>query len=402
MAPSERHLRIRRAIEARREALLEDLIRLVAIPTGGFHAPGLDETRAILRDRLVALGASYHEVPGDPKPAWLLGKDPAGSIPPTGICRRTDGRPGPRILIAGHLDTVHDPAGPFRELTIREDGTATGPGCVDMKGGLVIALHALEALEELGEQVAWTYLFNSDEETGTYHSERALVAEAREHDLGIALEPALADGSLAIERMGSGQFMIEAVGRSAHVGREFEKGVSAVTALAEAIVAVSKMPDPKAGRILSIGPLQGGAATNAVPDLARAWGNARFPNEQASQEIGRMLDDLATPADAMPRITIHRSFNRPAKPKTPQVEAFATAARRAAEDLGQKLPFASTGGVCDGNVLQAAGLATIDTLGVRGGGLHTPDEWIELDSLVERCCLLAVLLSRLASGEEAV
>eukprot|EP01025_Chloroclados_australasicus_P016110 TRINITY_DN17924_c4_g1_i1.p2 TRINITY_DN17924_c4_g1~~TRINITY_DN17924_c4_g1_i1.p2 ORF type:complete len:214 (+),score=52.98 TRINITY_DN17924_c4_g1_i1:35-643(+) len=116
-----------------------------------------------------------------------------------------------RVLIAGHLDTVHPDGGPFQELTVAEDGaTAVGPGCVDMKGGLVIAACALESLEEAGVPASWTYLLNADEETGSYHSEAALRDQASQHDFGLALEPALPGGELAIERMGSGQFMIEA------------------------------------------------------------------------------------------------------------------------------------------------------------------------------------------------
>ena len=117
-----------------------------------------------------------------------------------------------------------------------------------------------------------------------------------------------------------------------------------------------------------------------------------------ADEIIAELDALATAEDAMPRVVVHRSFNRPAKPMLPETEALGLRARAAAEDLGQRLPFAKTGGVCDGNIMQDAGLPTIDTLGVRGGGLHTPSEWIELSSLVERCQLLAVLLHRL--GQE--
>jgi len=100
----------------------------------------------------------------------------------------------------------------------------------------------------------------------------------------------------------------------------------------------------------------------------------------------------------MPSVEVKTSFNRPAKPATPEVMKLAERARQAAEDLNQKLPFGKTGGVCDGNILQDAGLPTIDTLGVRGGGLHTAQEWIELASLVERCQLLAVLMARLASA----
>jgi glutamate carboxypeptidase len=114
------------------------------------------------------------------------------------------------------------------------------------------------------------------------------------------------------------------------------------------------------------------------------------------------MDAIATAGDAMPAIVVERSFNRPAKPETPEVRRLAEAAREAAESLGQQLPFSATGGVCDGNVLQDAGLPTIDTLGVRGGDLHRETEWIDLSSLVERSQLLAVLLMRLADGRARV
>ncbi|MEM7754539.1 MAG: M20/M25/M40 family metallo-hydrolase [Planctomycetota bacterium] len=386
-------------IASRAGALLDDLRTHVNLPTGMGNTQALDETRGIFTDRLRALGASIETVPGDTKPDWLLGKAAGGTPPPTAVCRRTDRKAEKSVLIAGHLDTVHDPAGEFLELNIAPDGkTAVGPGCVDMKGGLVIAVHALEALEACGIDTAWTFSLNSDEETGTYHSENALRTEAVKHDFGIALEPALADGSLAVDRMGSGQFMIECRGRSAHVGREFEKGISAVNALAECLVKVAKLPDADAGKIVSVGVLDAGVATNAVPDRAQAWGNARFPTKAVADEIEGAIRAMETDSDAMPAIEIFTSFNRPAKPLIPSTEQLALAARGVAEGLGQKLPFAKTGGVCDGNILQDAGLPTIDTLGVRGGGLHTPDEWIDLTSLVERCQLLAILIARIARG----
>jgi glutamate carboxypeptidase len=391
-------------IEARRDRLLEDLRTHVALPTGHHNTEAVEKTRSLLTARLAAVGATHSRIAGDPKPKWLYEAGEGGPIPEASICTRTSGRAGAKILIAGHMDTVHDPAGDFKELIVDPDGRrATGPGCVDMKGGLVIAIHALEALEEAGIDTAWTFFLNADEETGSYHSASALREASSRHDLGIALEPALAGGELAIERMGSGQFMIETRGRAAHVGRAFTEGVSAVSALARALLQVAEIADPATGRILSVGPVQGGLATNAVPDRARAWGNARFPTPEVSEEIQQALAALATPntdcEGGVAAVHISRSFNRPAKPKTPEVERLALAARAAAEDLGQKLPFASTGGVCDGNIMQDAGLPTIDTLGVRGGGLHTPEEWIDLSSLVERCQLLAVLIARLARGK---
>lgn len=396
-APEEKLCRL---IAARERALLDDLRLHVGLPTGGNNTAALDETRERLTFRLAAIGAKNEFVPGDPKPDWLFGAR-GGHVPPTAVCRRarTASKTSPGILLAGHLDTVHDPVGPFRELSLAPDRkSATGPGCVDMKGGLVTMVAALEALAEAGIDAAWTVLLNSDEETGSYHSERTIRAASRENDIGLAVEPAMADGGLAVERLGSGLFVIEAHGRSAHVGRDFDKGVSAVTALAERLVQVARMSDAARGLIATVGPVEGGNATNVVPDLARAWGNVRFPTRSGADELGRALDRLATADDAMPRVVVRRSFIRAAKPLTPGTQRLAELARDAAEGLGQKLPFGKTGGVCDGNIMQDEGLPTIDTLGVRGGGLHTPQEWIEIPSLVERAQLLAVLLARLAAG----
>ncbi|MEM9167575.1 MAG: M20/M25/M40 family metallo-hydrolase [Planctomycetota bacterium] len=389
---SETEAAVRDAIEARRSLLLADLRAAVETPTGPGSGDGIERQRAFFADRLADLGATHERVAGEPRPSWM---DQPETPPDASLFHPQQGH-GPRVLIAGHLDTVHHVDSGFDRLHLRDDGTATGPGCVDMKGGLVIALHAIETLHELALPVNWSFFLNTDEETGTYHSDAALRRVSEAHDLGIALEPALAGGELAIERVGSGQFMVEVFGRSAHVGRAFQDGVSAVSELARIVAELAAVPEPARGKILNVGPLQGGAATNAVPDYAAAWGNVRFPNAVVERELAETLESYATAQDAMPRVAIHRSFNRPAKPLIPATESLALQARRVAEALGQQLPFAKTGGVCDGNIMQDAGLPTIDTLGVRGGGLHTPDEWIELESLVERCQLLAVLLARLS------
>lgn len=398
--PREREAELREHIAGRREALLSDLKWHVETPTGCGFKPGLERTREHFAQRLRALGASIELVAGQARPDWLYGASDSGEIPPVLIARRPGRAGATRVLISGHLDTVHEPDGAFRSLSISADGTtATGPGCVDMKGGLVIAIHALESLHALGVDCSWMVVLNSDEETGSYHSEPALREAAREADVGLVLEPALPDGSLVIERPGSGQFMIECAGRSAHVGRDFSSGRSAVLTLSRCITATERMSDPAAARIVNIGPIEGGHATNVVPDCARAWGNARFGTPEIAAAIERELRTLETAAGAIPSVKLEVSFNRPAKPMTAGTERLAMAARGVAESLGQKLPFGKTGGVCDGNILQDAGLPTIDTLGVRGGGLHTPQEWIELASLTERCQLLAVLVARLSADE---
>jgi glutamate carboxypeptidase len=400
---------IRDRLAARQDELVLELAELVAIPSGQGHVPGLDRMRERLVARLEALGATTAIEAGDERPPWLLGASDA-SPPPTAICSRPLEGGGPRILIAGHLDTVHDPEDDFNSLTHEADGISRGPGAADMKGGLLVAIAALEALDAEGIECHWTYLLNSDEETGTFCSERHLEDAAREHDVGLVIEPALPDGSLVVERMGSGQFMIEVDGLSAHVGREFERGVSAVKTLAEVMSEVLALADPANGKIVNIGPLKGGGTTNAVPEHAACWGNMRFADPVSQASLAEQLDAVETkwttdelgrplPEDHLPRVTIHRTFNRPAKPQTEGVTAIAMAARAVAEALGGEMPFGRTGGVCDANVLQSAGLPCVDTLGIRGGNLHRRDEYVEIDSLWERAALFAILMKRITLGE---
>lgn len=390
-------------IAAREAELLADLAAHVSIPTGRDHRPGLDAYRALLEARLKKLGAVVEHLPADPRPDWLRQPgqpafDQADPAPIVLARHEVGAAGGARLLCVGHLDTVHPPEGAFRELSPLPDGLhVTGPGAVDMKGGVLVLLTALETLHACGVRRNWTVLLNSDEETGSFQSESALRAAARGHDYGLVVEPALAGGALAIERMGSGQFSIEVFGRSAHVGRAFTEGVSAVMRLGEVLTLLATMARPEAGVIVNVGPLQGGTATNVVPEYAACWGNVRYADAEAGEALGRMIDALATSGAALPRVVVHRHWNRPAKPCTEATRALAEQARRAAEDLGQSLPFASTGGVCDGNILQDAGLPVIDTLGVRGGNLHRTDEFVEIASLVERSQLLAVLMCRLGA-----
>lgn len=395
------------AIQSRAPALLEDLRLHVGLPTGGNNTAALDESRERLTQRAAALGAAVTILPGSRHAEWRYGLAPDYKPTPTAVCHRNGVGAGRELLVAGHLDTVHDPAGSFRELSIAADGrTATGPGCVDMKGGLVVALAALEALEDVGERINWTLMLNSDEETGSYASFQIIEAEARRvadlGGLGIALEPATADGGLVVERAGSGQFLFEVRGRAAHVGRDYASGISAVSVLCEAIQQALSLSRPEEGVIVNIGPLQGGTATNVVPDLARAWGNVRFPTAAAAKQLEDDLLGIAfrlTKPSAPPHVICFHHFLRQAKPLTAEVKHFAELVRDVATDLGQRLPFSKTGGVCDGNLMQSAGLPTLDTLGVRGGGLHTPQEWIDLSSLVERCQVLAITMLR--SGNPA-
>lgn len=398
-------------VAARRDQLLADLATFVNIPTGRSPHPaaieGLSRTREMMRERLVALGASAQLIAGQPRPHWLDGpacfrgprEEPP--IPATLVCRKAGASSSQAVLLSGHLDTVHDPRpdAPFRTLSIAPDRkTATGPGVVDMKGGLVIALHALESLAECGIDVPFGFILNSDEETGSFHSDQALRAEAqRGYAAALALEPASGTNGLVTARGGSGQFMIEARGKAAHVGRDFASGRSATDLLARAITASHALTNTAEGRIVNISTLYCDQPPNQVADHAAAWGNLRYPTQAAGDALAAGLETVRANLTTTD-LTLAISLIRPAKPSTPATMQLAETVRAAASTMGQELTFTSTAGVCDGNNLQAAAptMPVLDTLGVRGGGLHTPQEWIELASLVDRCQLLALTMARLA------
>lgn len=395
MSLETREVALRDRLMRSREAMVARLAEMVAVPTGGGHRAGLDQLRASLAARLEALGARIEQVPAQARPGWVDHASAVDAMAPTLVARRTHGRGGARLLLSGHLDTVHDPRGAFQRLEPRGDGAMTGPGCADMKGGLEVMLSALEALEAAGVPVAWSVVLVGDEESGSFGSADAIARVAAEHDRAFVVEPAANAGDLVVERPGSGQFVIEAFGRAAHAGRDFTRGVSAVQALARAVLGAGELADAPRGRLVNIGPLQGGSATNIIPDLARAWGNLRYRDEADGAALGAALDALACGGEGeVPRVRVRRLHNRPAKPCTDAVRALGERAQAVAADLGLQVGLASTGGVSDANLIQHAGPATLDGLGVRGGHLHRTDEFMWPDSLPERAALLAVLLAR--------
>jgi glutamate carboxypeptidase len=386
---------IRDRLHAARDAMVTRVAEMVAIPTGHGHRAGLEAMQALVATRLRALGASIEQVPADPRPAWIDPRPATDARVPALVASRVEGRAGARLLLCAHIDTVHDPAGAFQRLAPRGDGAMTGPGAVDMKGGIEVLLSALEALEAERVAVAWTVMLVSDEETGSFGCARAIERVARGHDRAFVVEPATPEGDLVVERPGSGQFRIDASGRAAHAGRDFAKGVSAVQALAKAVVAAGALADASRGRVVNIGPLEGGVATNIVPDRASAWGNVRYRDEAEGAALGAALDALAFGGEGeVPRVRVRREHNRPAKPCTDAVRALGERAQAVAADLGVRVGLASTGGVSDANLIQHAGPPTLDGLGVRGGNLHRDDEFLWPESLPERASLLAVLLSR--------
>ena len=308
-----------------------------------------------------------------------------------------------QLLFTGHMDTVFGTDHPFQSLTWLEPGKVlNGPGVADMKGGIAIMLAALNAVEDtpLAGRIGYEVVINSDEEVGSLGSADLIARAAKGKRAALTYEPAAnADGTLAGARPGSGNFAFTIKGRSAHAGRNPEDGRNAVIAASDLALRL------KAGLYdgLSVNPskIDGGSPTNVVPDLAILRVNMR-PRTLEDQARGQALIDTTVAAVAKEhdvQIHVHGHFARPPKPMTPALEQLFGVVKKAGADLGQAIGWHSTGGVCAGNNIAACGVPVIDTMGVRGGLIHSMEEYLIVDSLAERAALSALTILRLAEGQ---
>lgn len=303
-----------------------------------------------------------------------------------------------QLLLTGHMDTVYPADHPFQTLTMRDDGTLHGPGVADMKGGLAVMLAALSAVEAspLAPRIGYEVVLNSDEETGSFSSTALIRAAARGKSAALTYEPALPDGTLAGARGGTGNFSIVVSGRSAHAGRNPEEGRNAIVAASDLAVRLFALRSPA----LAVNParIEGGGPNNVVPDHAVLRINFRPADQGEIARAQAAIDHLsrAVAAEHDVRITVHGSFNRPPKPIDPGAARLFTLVKECGADLGLDITWRATGGVCDGNTIAACGVPVVDTMGARGGAIHSPDEFLIVESLPERAALSALTILRLA------
>jgi glutamate carboxypeptidase len=306
-----------------------------------------------------------------------------------------------RLLLTGHMDTVYPADHPFQAATWRDADTLNAPGAADMKGGLAVLLHALLAFEasRVAASVGYDVLINSDEETGSLSS-AALIAElARGKAAALTYEPsALPDGTLAHARGGSGNYSLVVTGRSAHAGRNPRDGRNAIVAAAALALELKALEHGD----LSVNPakIEGGSANNVVPDHAVVRFNIRPRTKEAADAFEVALDALVRTieADQDVAIRLHGGITRPPKPVDARAQALFDLVADCSASLGRPLGWQPSGGVCDGKNIAACGVPVVDTMGVRGGAIHSPDEYLIVSSLAERAALSAVVLHRLATG----
>jgi glutamate carboxypeptidase len=388
----------------RQQSRMVEIVRAWAgIGSWSLDPPGLAAMHRAVSEAFDTLGP-VERVPGGTRTA--IGDEGRETTTPLGDAIRVRGGDGPvgcpRVLLGIHMDTVYPPgAEPPRVESSPDGAVLRGPGVTDAKGGLAVMLVALEAFTRFGpaDRLRWEVFVNADEELGSPGSARLLADAASRNDVGLLFEPAIDEaGTLAGARKGSGNFTIVVRGRAAHAGRHFAEGRNAVAAAAHLATACDRLNESGRGITVNVAALHGGEGFNVVPDLAMLRLNVRATTAAAADWTTQQLMELVAEAGRGDGLaaTLHGAFHCPPKPLDAPAQALLERIVACGRTLGLALDARPTGGVCDGNKLAAAGLPTIDTLGVRGGGIHSPAEYLIVASLAERAKLTALVLTDLA------
>lgn len=372
-----------------------------AINTGTRNQAGLAEQAGVLADAFAALPGEVELV--DPAPVTAVAANGCEVEVGHGHHLVLSVRPEAqrRLLLTGHMDTVFPLDHAFQGQKWLDSETLNGPGVADMKGGIAVILAALKAFETgpNAAKMGYDVLLNSDEETGSLSS-AALIAQLAKGKLAaLTYEPsALPDGTLAGARGGSGNYSLVITGRSAHAGRNPQDGRNAIVAAAALVLGLKALQ--RDGLAINPAKIEGGSANNVVPDHAVLRFNIRPNSNEITEAFSNDMKALISDISQEYEVSIHRhgGISRPPKPIDSKAEQLFNLVKDCGEALGQPIRWQSSGGVCDGNNIAACGVPVVDTMGVRGGAIHSADEFLIVPSLAERAALSALVLDRLASG----
>ncbi|MEO8455667.1 MAG: hydrolase [Sphingomicrobium sp.] len=385
------------------EPMLDQVLAWAAVNSGSRNLGGLERMADLLTDAFAALpGVIRLE-----NPAPVEAVDAAGRAVQVQHGRHLHLTVRPtapvQLLLTGHMDTVFGADHAFQETRWIDEHVLNGPGVADMKGGIAVMLAALKAVEQSAsaDRFGYEVVVNSDEEVGSPASAALLARAAAGKRAALTYEPAaLPDGTLAGARPGSGNFTMIVRGRSAHAGRNPQDGRNALLAAADLALRLDRLK--REGLTVNPSRIEGGSPSNVVPDLAilRVNLRPRTPEieAEAKREVGEEVSAVAAEHDVA--IETQGGFGRPPKPLTPEAERLFNLVKQAGSDLGQAIAWQPSGGVCDGNNIAACGVPVVDTMGVRGGKIHSMEEFLIAESLKERAALSALTILRLAGGTQ--
>lgn len=374
-------LNIQPFLESSFPQLLADLETLVNVDCGTYTKAGVD----FVGDWVNARGQAWE---------WDMEYFPVRDF---GNCHlaRIHGKGEGTFLMLGHLDTVY-PEGVAAERPLRAEGNKLlGPGVDDMKGGLLVAMYAMRALQVAGfdafQELA--IFFGPDEEIGSPTGKKFYIPLVKKADAVLVLEGARANGNIVSARKGTGEYTLRVRGHSAHAGVEPEKGANAILELAHQILALHNLNGIAPGVTVNAGILHGGTRTNVVPDEAVVEVDVRAVDPAGAQIIHDAVMQLANQVHVpRTRVETEGRFGFPPMAKTPAIALMAEWAKALALELGMTIQDQATGGASDANNVAQFGIPVLDGLGPVGGLDHSPDEYIERDSIVPRTRLLAALL----------
>ena len=360
-------------------AMLDDIRTLVECesPSEDLVAVGASaDVTAALGERLLGMAPERIIIDGRTHLRWCFGR--------------------PRVLVVGHHDTVW-PIGTLRRLpfTIEQSGgrdVLRGPGCFDMKTGVVMAMHAINAIED---RAGVCLLVTGDEELGSPSSRSLIEETARGCDAAFVLEAAGDDGAVKIARKGVSLYRVHITGRAAHAGLEPERGVNASIEAAHVLLAITELGDAAVGTTVTPTVLQSGTTTNTVPAGAMFAVDVRVRTVAEQERVDRAIRALRpTLDDAV--LTIEGGPNRPPMESSP--ELFERAQRITADAGLPPLVGIAVGGASDGNFTAGIGVPTLDGLGAVGGGAHADDEHVFVDRIGERTDLLHALIREILAA----
>src|SRR5215208_7046960 len=357
---------------------------LVQTESPSHDKAAVDRVGAILAREARQLGAQVEILPnketGDHVVARFSPSSSIGNVPPSAP-----------ILLLCHMDTVF-PLGTIDKFPYREaDGKIFGPGSLDMKSGIVIALAAIEEAKNSGLSRPVTLLCTSDEEIGSRTSRVPIERLAQESALVLVLEGGLVDGSLKTWRKGVGEFRVKTRGRATHAGGDHENGRNAIEEMAHQILAIQKLTDYTKQTTLNVGVIQGGTVANVVPEESLIEVDVRVMQPGEWERLEMEMNKLRPVLDGT-SIEIHGGLNRPPMPFDETMRATFEKAKSIAATVGMELKAGGTGGASDGNFVAPLGIPVLDGLGAIGEGYHSDREYIFARSLDERVRLVAALL----------
>jgi glutamate carboxypeptidase len=372
---------IRQELEERRHQMVDLLGQLVSIESPSDNRASLDTFASTLDELFGTLGAveSFERERGRLLLLTVDGEEAQA----------------PHAVALCHYDTVW-PRGTLARIpfSVDADGVARGPGCFDMKGGIVVLWFALQALRARGlrPRRKLKVLFTCDEEVGSPTSRSVIEATATGAALAYVLESPLPGGTLKTARKGTGDYLVRITGRAAHAGVEPQKGISAITELAHQIEALHALNDFDVGTTVNVGVVHGGTRPNVVAAEAEAHVDVRVQTLAEATRIDAAIRRLQ-PSLQGAVLDIEGGLNRPPMERSAAMAALFEQAREIAAGMGVDLREGSTGGGSDGNFTAAMGVPTLDGLGPEGEGAHAAHEHVVTESFPRRAALVAGLMA---------